>query len=303
MALLWTNAATLPQTTQELVRNSAFRRIVSLFVAERDPSDVSPALAEPRVFLELLHSLLEEPLPGVLARLLPQTPLDVELRYQIHKLVEELYDFWRKYERFLVERVVGATELTSLLLMFGVSILVTNLALYFWSADFRSAPYLTGSVRLGELALPQARLVAFGVALLLAGGAYVFLKRSTLGKAIRATSQHPMLALVCGIGVTRIRLLTFGLGSAMAGVAGSLLVTMYSVNPEMGQLFILKAFAIIALGGMGSFVGGLLGGLVLGLAEAYTGFFLSTQLAEAVAYMLLVLVLVFRPSGLLGARE
>lgn len=101
-ALLLTNAATLPQTSRELVRNTAFRRVVSLFVNQRRPIDVGPQLADPRVVRDLIDSLLEAPLATVLARLLPTIELNDEVRYQIHRLIEELYDFWRQFERFLV---------------------------------------------------------------------------------------------------------------------------------------------------------------------------------------------------------
>ncbi|MBI4307542.1 MAG: branched-chain amino acid ABC transporter permease [Chloroflexi bacterium] len=202
-----------------------------------------------------------------------------------------------------VRHVVGAPELTSLLLTFGVSIILANLGLYLFSADYRSLPYLTGSVRIGPFALSEARLLAFSVALLLSGGTFAFLRFSRLGKAVRATAQQPQVAAVCGVDVDRIRLITFGLGSALAGVAGALLITIFSVNPEMGRLFILKAFAIIVLGGMGSFAGAFVAGLLLGLIESYVGLFGTVELAEGAAYVLLLLILLIRPTGLLGVRE
>lgn len=206
-------------------------------------------------------------------------------------------------QKFLVSRVVKAPELMSLLLTFGISMFILSLALYFWSADFRSVPYFTGSITLGSFAFSRPRVIAFGIAVVITLAVYIFLKKTKLGKAVRATSQSSEVAAICGVDVERIRLLTFGLGSALAAAAGSLLVVIYAVNPSTGQTFILKAFAIIVLGGMGSFLGAFIGALILGLAEAFTSFFFTAQLSEAVAYLLLILVLLFMPSGLLGERE
>jgi len=206
-------------------------------------------------------------------------------------------------QRFFVQYVMRAPELTSLLLTFGLGITITNLALYFWSANYQSVPYLTGSFALGPLSLSLPRLVAFSFALVITLVVYFFLQRARFGKAIRATAQHGDMAMICGIDVGRVRLITFGLGAALAGAAGSLLITMYAVNPDMGQVFILKAFAIIVLGGMGSFSGAFLGALILGLVEGFTSYFFTVQLSEAAAYIILILVLLLKPSGLLGLRE
>lgn len=205
-------------------------------------------------------------------------------------------------QRFVVRRVMGGPELMTLLVTFGVSILITNLALELWSADFRSVPYYAGALRLLGVALSRARLVAFVSALVLTGAVWWFLKRTHIGKAIRATAQHPEVALTCGIDIERVRLITFALGSALAGAAGSLLIPMFSVDPTMGHRFILKAFAVCVIGGLGSFQGALAGGLVLGVAENLVAFAATSQHAGAVAYLLLIGVLLFRPAGLLGVK-
>ncbi len=208
-------------------------------------------------------------------------------------------------QRFVLERVVGQPLLASLLLTFGLSTLLTGLALNLWTANFRSVAYapLTGSLDLGGLSVSRSRLVAFVVALAVTGATYAFLRRSTWGKAIRATAQHAEVAQVCGIDVRRVRLLTFGLGAAMAAVAGTLVAVIFTASPEMGRMFIGRAFAIIVLGGLGSFVGAFLGALILGVTETITAYWTSTQLSEAVAYAVLVAVLLIRPSGLFGQAE
>ena len=206
-------------------------------------------------------------------------------------------------ERTMIERVVGQPLLSSLLLTFGLSTLFMGTALSLWTANFRSVPYLTGSVNVFGLNLSQTRLVAFVVALAVTGLTFGFLRFTTFGKAIRATAQNAEVAQVCGINVGRVRLVTFALGSAMAAVAGSLIAMIFTISPEMGRMFIGRAFAIVVLGGLGSFVGAFIGALALGVVETLAGYFTDTQLAEGVSYAVLVLVLLLRPSGLFGERE
>ncbi|HEY8369779.1 MAG TPA: branched-chain amino acid ABC transporter permease, partial [Thermodesulfobacteriota bacterium] len=147
-------------------------------------------------------------------------------------------------QRFVVERVVGAPELQGLLVTFGVSIILINLALRIFKPDIRAVTYLSGSLTLGGVAFSIPRLIAFAVAVAVTAAAMLFLKRSRLGKAIRATAQNQTVAVVCGVDVKRIRLFAFGLGAALAGVGGSLISLMYAVYPEMGSLYTLKAFCV-----------------------------------------------------------
>ncbi len=206
-------------------------------------------------------------------------------------------------ERTLVFRVVDAPELSSLLLTFGISIALVNLAQLLFTSDLRSVEYLTGSWTVGPLALSKARVVAFAVAGALTGLAFLFLQRTRLGKAIRATSQSREVAMVCGIDVRRIHLVTFGLSSALAAAGGALIAVIVAIQPEMGQIWTFKSFLVIVLGGAGNYPGALLGGMLLGLVEQVASLFLTTQLSEVVAYVLLVLVLLVRPTGLLGGRQ
>lgn len=205
----------------------------------------------------------------------------------------------------LVERVVNQPLLASLLLTFGLSTLMMGIALNLWTSNFRSVAWepLTGSWDVGGLAISKSRLVAFLIALAVTGAMFLFLRRSRFGKAIRATSQHAEVAQICGIDVRRVRLVTFALGSAMAGIAGTLIAMIFTINPEMGRMFIGKAFAIIVLGGLGSFTGAFVGALLLGVSETLAAYWTDTQLAEAVAYAVLLLVLLVRPAGLFGRAE
>jgi branched-chain amino acid transport system permease protein len=204
-------------------------------------------------------------------------------------------------QRVLIERVVGRPMLTSLLATYAVSIILINVGLLVFSADFKSVPALQGAIVFGDLAISKPRAIAGLVSVALTVGVYLFLERTRLGKAIRAVSEHAEVASICGIDVRRIRMLTFGLASAMAAAAGVMLSVIYSFWPGSGIDFIQKCFAIIIIGGMGNFVGAFYGGILLGVVESFVGGFVSTQAGEAMAYLLLVTVLLIRPTGLKGA--
>lgn len=205
-------------------------------------------------------------------------------------------------QRALVRRVVDAPELSSLLLMFGVSIALVNLAQLAFTSDLRSVEFLTGSFVLGPFAFSKSRVIACGFAILITVGAFVFLQKTRLGKALRAVSQSREVAQVCGVDVQRIHMLAFGIASALAAAGGSLVAVMVAIQPEMGGVYTFKSFLVIVLGGAGNYPGALLGGLLLGLIEQLSSLFLTTQINEAVAYVLLVLVLLIRPTGLLKGR-
>ncbi|HYM90890.1 MAG TPA: branched-chain amino acid ABC transporter permease [bacterium] len=205
-------------------------------------------------------------------------------------------------QRTLVARVVDAPELSSLLLTFGISIALVNGMRLAFTSNLRSVEFLTGSIVVGEIALSKSRLIAFAFAVALTALASWVIQRTKVGKAIRATSQSRDLAMFCGIDVARVRLYAFGIASALAAAGGSLVAVMVAIQPEMGQGYTFKSFLVIVLGGAGNYPGALLGGLLLGLVEQLSSLFLTTQVSEAVAYVLLVLVLLLRPQGLLGGR-
>ncbi|MBI3571087.1 MAG: branched-chain amino acid ABC transporter permease [Gammaproteobacteria bacterium] len=203
-------------------------------------------------------------------------------------------------ERILIERVVGRPLLSSLLATYGLSIILVNIGLLAFTADYKSVPALQGSIELGELVISIPRAAAGAISVILTVAVYFFLERARLGKAVRAVAEHPQVAAICGIDVRRIRMITFGMSAAMAAAAGVMLTMVYSFSPISGADFIQKCFAIIIIGGMGNFAGAFYGGLLLGVVEAYVSGFASSQWAEAVAYLLLVTVLLVRPTGLKG---
>jgi len=205
-------------------------------------------------------------------------------------------------QRLLVRRVVDAPELSSLLLMFGVGIALVNVTQLAFTSDLRSVEYLTGSFVLGPFAFSKSRVIACAFAMAITAGAFWFLQKTRLGKALRAVSQSREVAQVCGINVQRIHMLAFGLASALAAAGGTLVAVMVAIQPEMGQVYTFKSFLVIVLGGAGNYPGALVGGLLLGLIEQLSSLFLTTQVNEAVAYVLLVLVLLVRPTGLFKGR-
>jgi branched-chain amino acid transport system permease protein len=205
-------------------------------------------------------------------------------------------------QRVFVRRVVDAPELSSLLVTFGVAIAIVNLAQLGFTSDLRAVEYLTGSWLVGPFALSKSRVIAFLFAVGITAGAFAFLRSTRLGKAIRAVSQSREVAQCCGIDVGRVHMLAFGIASALAAAGGSLIAVMVAIQPEMGAVYTFKSFLVIVLGGAGNYPGALLGGLLLGLVEQLASLFLTTQVNEAVAYVLLVLVLLVRPTGLLRGR-
>jgi branched-chain amino acid transport system permease protein len=206
-------------------------------------------------------------------------------------------------QKYLLEPMMESPQIGTLLLTFGASVFLSSAGLAVFSANYRLVPLFSGSFIFLDLAFPKSRVATAVLALVLTFAIYLFLKRNRLGKAIRATAQNPDAAEACGIDVKRIRIIAFGLGSAMAGAAGSMVSTTYSFNPNIGTVFLLKTFAAVVLGGIGSFIGGLVGALLLGTIEALSALFGTTQLSEMTAYVVLIVVLLVRPSGLMGAKR
>src|SRR5262249_21288701 len=180
-------------------------------------------------------------------------------------------------QRTLVRRVVDAPELSSLLLTFGVSIALVNLAQLAFTSDLRSVEFLTGSFVLGPFAFSKSRVIACGFAFFITIGAFVFLQKARLGKALRAVSQSREVAQVCGINVQRIHMIAFGIASALAAAGGSLVAVMVAIQPEMGIGYTFKSFLVIVLGGAGNYPGAVFGRLLLGLIEQLASPFLTTH--------------------------
>jgi branched-chain amino acid transport system permease protein len=200
--------------------------------------------------------------------------------------------------RRITERLIKEHELSALILTFGMSILIWNLAQFFWTNTYRSVPYLTGNFPILGLVFAKSKTVSFGLAVGITAALFFFLKYSKWGKAIRATSQNSEVALVCGINTMKMRMLTFGMGIALAGAAGAIVSLQWVIFPQMGGSYVSKAFAIVVLGGLGNIQGALAGGLIIGILEAVVTQYLSAKVAQIIPSVTILVILLLRPTGL-----
>jgi branched-chain amino acid transport system permease protein len=206
----------------------------------------------------------------------------------------------------LVSRLRGSyAEDNSLLLTFGIGLILANTILLLFTADFRvvETPYSRAVWHVAGLSISVAYVFSFAMALLFTAALYVFFMRSDIGLAIRATTQNRMAAELVGVDVARVSWISFGLGAALAGVAGALLTPIFYLYPTVGGLFTIKAFVIVVLGGMGSIVGAIYGGLALGIVESLGAVYVSTGYKDAIGFIAFLLILVFRPAGLAGGSR
>jgi branched-chain amino acid transport system permease protein len=205
-------------------------------------------------------------------------------------------------QRYLINLVVNAPIWMTLLLTFGLSLMLVNGLVLLFTGDFRAIPtsYGSESLALGEVRVPVGRLVAFGIAIGFTVALVWFIDHTRLGLAIKATGMDRASARLMGIRVRRIYGITFGIAGALAGAAGAIYGTVDTFSPADAGGFTLQSFVIAVLGGLGNMWGALVGGLVLGLVEAWAGQYLGGTLINAVAFGVLVTVLIVRPAGLLG---
>ena len=209
-------------------------------------------------------------------------------------------------QKLLLNAVVGQPELTGLLITFGLGLTMIYVVELIFTTDFRTIPYAPRTVQLtSTIAVGQNKVISFAMAVAISAAVYLFLKLSRLGKAIRATALNAEVAMVCGIDVRRIYLITTGLGAAMAVAGGALVSIQFGFNPETGVVYTLQAFAIVVLGGRGNYVGALIGGLMLAVLENLVSLMIpnGTAMVELAAYGLMIFVLLIRPSGLMGMKE
>ena len=204
----------------------------------------------------------------------------------------------------LFRKVAREGQFPTLLIAFGLMALLENLMAIVFSADARAIRTSTTSYALTLMGLKISftRLMAFVMAILGTAAVTFFLKKTLLGKAVRAASENLEYAMLVGITPHMVNTITFALGIGLAGLAGVATATAYSFDPFSGFVFSLKAMIALALGGMGNVVGALLGGLLLGTIEAYGAFFLSGGWADVISYAVFLAVLMFKPEGLFTAR-
>jgi branched-chain amino acid transport system permease protein len=205
---------------------------------------------------------------------------------------------------FVIRPSLNAPELTQVFATLGLSILLQNLALLLWGADYRTVKtfYSDSVVTISpEISISVSRVVAFVTSLLILLVLIIFLKKTYIGKAIQAVSQDRSAAMLMGISVKKIYMYAVGIGCACAGLAGALLIPQYYAFPTAGGSFILVSFVVVVLGGIGSIPGAIVGGIIVGLLESITGLFVP-ELKEASYFIFFILILIIRPYGLFGVK-
>ena len=216
-----------------------------------------------------------------------------------------LFAFGYVLQRVLVNRVIRAPLFFTLLLTFGVNLVLVNVLLLLFKSDFRSVtPAYSGSgLGIGGVQVPYIRLAALAVALLVAAGVALLLNRTRTGAAIQAVGADRDAARLVGVDLRHVYALTFAVGAACAGVAGALISTTQAITPTAGEPYTLQAFVVVVLGGLGRVGATVVGGLLFGLIETLGQTMvpgLGAGWANAIAFAILVLVLVVRPQGLMG---
>jgi branched-chain amino acid transport system permease protein len=206
-------------------------------------------------------------------------------------------------ERLCFRPILGTSKLNEIFLSIGLIYIFQNGAAMLWGDKWQSvkSPYQGISLPLGSLSIPLDYIIIMGVTAAILCGLYFFLKRTKTGREMRATSQNRKGAMLVGINVERLDILSFGIGCGLAAAAGTLWVVSGQVfNPYMGSIPAVKAFAIIILGGLGSIPGAIIGGLLYGIAENGAVYFLGGVWKDAISFIILIIVLVIRPTGLFG---
>jgi len=205
----------------------------------------------------------------------------------------------------VVNRILDYPEAMQVLPLVSLGLILENTALLFWGPDYRS-PQTALSLTtfwIGSVMVDVSRLIAFVLAIVITILIFLFLKKSTSGKRIRAAADNRTGAILVGIDVSRIYNISFGIGAATTGAAGVLLLPLMPLSPHMGHDFTLTAFIVVILGGMGNLMGALAGGLILGLAESVATLFLPATLKQVVSFGFLVIIMLFRPQGIFGGKK
>ena len=207
--------------------------------------------------------------------------------------------------KLLIGRLAHGKDENILLITLGLSILIENLALMFFKGDTRtiSVSYSDTMVELGPTLVSLPKIISFVAAMALCAVLGLFIQRTDIGKSIRAVAKERVGARLVGINVDRVFAISYGIGLATLGAAACLLMPIFYVSPTTGHVFVMVAFTVVVLGGMGSFLGAVVGGLIVGLTESFGGLFLGESLGQIGISLIFILILLFRPSGLFGAKR
>jgi branched-chain amino acid transport system permease protein len=205
-------------------------------------------------------------------------------------------------QKVLINRVLNALHQNQILLTIGLGLVLSNLVMLIYTSDYKiiTTGYSSSALSLAGLRLSTPLVISLVITSAITTVLYLFLLKTDTGQAIRATAQDRDAAQLMGINVKRMSVLAFGIGTALAGTAGALVTPTYYIYPQVGVAFTLKAFVIVVLGGMGSVIGATLGGIIIGITESLAAVYISSGMKEVFVYLLFLLVLLFKPSGLLG---
>jgi branched-chain amino acid transport system permease protein len=233
------------------------------------------------------------------------TKLGVDPYLSLVVMVPAMFALGYVLYRGLIGRLAHGKDENILLITLGLSILIENLALMFFKGDTRtiSVSYSDRMVELGPLLLSFPKIVSFVAAMVLCGILGLFIQRTDTGRAIRAVAKERMGARLVGIDVDRVFAISYGIGLATLGAAACLLMPIFYVSPTTGHVFVIVAFTVVVLGGMGSFFGAVVGGLIVGLTESFGGLFLGESLGQIGISLIFILILLLRPQGLFGGGK
>lgn len=207
-------------------------------------------------------------------------------------------------ERFTFRKVLGTDKLNEIFVSLGLIYIFENVATLLWGTTTHQIPSpLDGlQLSLGQIAISYDRLAAILIVLIILAALFLLLKKTQIGLAMRATSQKSNASMLMGVNIEKVYVFTFALGAALAGAAGALYGIIFNFNTTIGALPTIKAFAIIIIGGLGSIPGAIIGGLLYGIAENTAVYVLGATWQDAIAFALLIIVLVIRPTGLFGEK-
>ena len=208
-------------------------------------------------------------------------------------------------QHFLIRRVLGLGDMPQIFLTFALSLLLMNVALLLFTANYRTlhTSYSDMALHFAGLYVPVAKLIAFVLAMVLSGILWVFLHSTDMGKAMRAAAQKPEVAMLMGINPDQVFCVATGVSLALAGAAGSLLMPFYPASPTAGQVFVLMAFVAVVLGTLGNIKGALIASLMMGIAESLGIQYVGADFGLIVVFAMLLLTLAFRPTGLAGGSS
>lgn len=250
--------------------------------------------------INLSHGVIV--LIGAYLALILSTTLHIDPLATMPLVMAALFVFGYAYQRWLVQYAIEQSELGSMLLTFGVALMLQNVLIWLFSPDTQSITpaYAFSSVRIAGVTFEPVRLAALATSLLLLGCLAMILNRSSLGRIIRATAQQTLAARLCGVNVRHVFALTFGVCAAFAGASGIVIGIVLPFSPMDEAMWTLNAFIVVTLGGVGSPAGAMLGGLLLGIISTMTSQYIGAAFPNAATFLILVIMLLVRPNGLLG---